>query len=319
MENQGGAGMDQRNTTQTVVVALGGNALLERDEAPTAENQRRNAHTAAAALSMLSRDWRMAVTHGNGPQVGLLALQSPGDPLDILDAESEGQIGYLIEQELRAVLGPSRQCVTLLTQVEVDPGDPAFSNPTKPIGPLYDKERSEDLARSRDWTFVRIGDRYRRCVASPKPKRILAMDVIRMLVEEDVVTICAGGGGIPIVVLENGRLCGAEAVIDKDLSSARLAKELHAEVLLLLTDVDGVYTRWGEPDARLIRRIAPDALRRFSFAVGSMGPKVDAACEFVETTGGTAAIGTMADAPAILAGHAGTLITADAIVAEYQD
>jgi len=311
--------MDQGNASQTIVAALGGNALLKRDEAPSPENQRRNAETAAAVLSRLSSGRRLAVTHGNGPQVGLLALQCPGDPLDILDAESEGQIGYLTEQELRGALGSSRQCVTLLTQVEVDAADPAFGSATKPIGPFYDKEISEDLAQSRDWTFVRIGDQYRRCVASPKPKRIMPMDVVRMLVEQGVVTICAGGGGIPVVVSANGRLCGVEAVIDKDLSSALLAKELGAEVLLILTDVDGVYVRWGEPDARLIRRISPDAVRRFSFAAGSMGPKVDAACDFVTATGGVAAIGAMADAPAILAGRAGTRITADAAVIDYQD
>lgn len=311
--------MNQGNAPQTIVAALGGNALLKRDESPSAETQRRNARTAATVLSELSIGRRLAVTHGNGPQIGLLALQSPGDPLDILDAESEGQIGYLIEQELRGILGSSRECVTLLTQVEVDAADPAFGNPTKPIGPFYDKKGSEDLARSRGWTFVRIGDQYRRCVASPKPKRILPMDVVRMLVGQGVVTICAGGGGIPVVASAKGRLHGVEAVIDKDLSSALLAKRLGAAVLLILTDVDGVYDRWGEPDARLIRRIAPDALRRFSFAAGSMGPKVEAACDFVAATGGVAAIGAMTDAPAILDGHAGTRITADATVIDYQD
>ncbi len=311
--------MDQGNASQTVVAALGGNALLKRDETPSAENQRRNAQTAAAVLSRLSGGRRLAVTHGNGPQVGLLALQSPGDPLDILDAESEGQIGYLIEQELRSALGSSRPCVTLLTQVAVDAADPAFGSPTKPIGPFYDKGASEDLARSRGWTFVRVGDQYRRCVASPKPKRILPMDVVRMLVEQGVVTVCAGGGGIPVVASANGRLRGVEAVIDKDLSSALLAKELGAAVLLILTDVDGVYVRWGQPDARLIRRVSPEAMRRFSFAAGSMGPKVDAACDFVAATGGVAAIGAMADAPAILAGQAGTRITADATGIDYRD
>lgn len=306
-----------------VVAALGGNALLRRGERPSAANQRRNIRLAAEALGPVAGVHELVITHGSGPQVGLLALQSvsgspgEGDPLDILDAEAEGQIGYLIEQEMRNILGPRKQCVTLLTQIEVDPDDPAFGRPTKPIGPFYGQREALELEKSRGWVFARDRERYRRVVASPRPKRILAIGVIEMLVERGVVTICAGGGGIPAIMTEQGRLVGAEAVIDKDFASALLAREMKADALLMLTDVDGVYARWGEPEARRIRRASPDAVRRLSFAPGSMGPKVEAACEFVEATGGIAGIGALEDASAILGGMAGTTITKEATEIEY--
>jgi carbamate kinase len=308
-----------------IVVALGGNALLKRGEPPTMENQRRNVRIAAEALAPIAEAHQLVITHGSGPQMGLLALQgaacaaSATFPLDILDAEVEGQIGYLIEQELRNVLSPERHCVTLLTQIEVDPEDPAFGNPTKPIGAFYGRQEAKKLKQERGWSFTRIGEHYRRVVPSPRPRRIFEMDVIEMLVEHGVITICAGGGGIPTIVSDDGRLAGVEAVIDKDFASALLARELTAQAFLMLTDVDGVYAQWDEPQARRFRRISPDGLRCFSFTPGSMGPKVEAAGDFVEATGGTAGIGALKDASAILAGNAGTLITKAATKTEYWD
>jgi len=306
-----------------IVVALGGNALLKRGEPLTAENQRRNTRIAAEALAPLAESHRLIITHGNGPQVGLLALQGAAYaanktyPLDILDAETEGQIGYLVEQELRNVLGRNRQYATLLTQIEVDPNDPAFQKPTKPIGPFYERPDAQKLKRERGWSFVQDGEQYRRVVPSPRPRRIFEIDVIEMLVDRGVLVICAGGGGIPTVVTEDGSLAGVEAVIDKDFASGLLARELGAQAFLMLTDVDGVYAQWGTPEARRFRRISPDGLRGFSFAPGSMGPKVEAACDFVDATAGTAGIGALGDASAILAGDAGTLITKTARQTEY--
>jgi carbamate kinase len=300
-----------------VVIALGGNALLRRGEAMTAENQRRNIRVAAAALVPIAGDHELIVSHGSGPQIGLLALQSEAlksgeaSPLDVLDAEAEGMIGYLIEQELLNTLPAGRECATLLTQIEVDPDDPAFGNPTKPIGAGYGKEEADRLARTRGWTMTRDGARYRRTVASPKPKRIFELGVIARLVEQGVIVVCAGGGGIPVVIRGDGSLIGVEAVIDKDFASALLARGLAADALLMLTDVDAVYRGWGEPDARAIRRVSPRALREFSFAPGSMGPKVEAAIDFVERTGGMAGIGRLEDAAAILDGAAGTTIAQD--------
>lgn len=308
-----------------IVIALGGNALLRRGEPLTAENQRRNVELAAAALAPLAREHDLIVSHGNGPQVGLLALQgATGDasesyPLDVLDAETEGMIGYLIEQELRNRLPAGRRCATLLTQIEVDPKDPAFRRPTKPIGPLYDKARARQLAATRGWQIAADGDGFRRVVPSPRPQRILEISVIDLLVDQGVVVICAGGGGIPTVRRSDGGLVGVEAVIDKDLASALLARELRADVLLMLTDVAAVWDRWEQPDGRALRRIAPQAIRHFAFAAGSMAPKVQAACEFVEQTDGIAGIGRLQDAAALLAGQAGTLITQDAAATEWWD
>ncbi len=308
-----------------VVMALGGNALLQRSEPPTAENQRRNVRMAAKALAPIARAHELVITHGSGPQVGLLALQSAAYdasevyPLDVLDAETEGQIGYLIEQELRNVLPSDDRCATLLTQIEVDSKDPAFRNPTKPIGPVYGEQDMGRLERERGWRFAQDGEHYRRVVPSPRPLRIFELGVIEMLVESGITVICAGGGGIPTVRREDGSLTGVEAVIDKDRASALLARQLKADALVMLTDVDGVYARWGEPEAHRFRRISPDGIRNFSFPPGSMGPKVEAACDFVEATGGTSGIGALKDASAILAGNAGTLITNTATETEYWD
>jgi len=302
-----------------VVAALGGNALLRRGQPMTAKNQRHNIRIAARALTTLARAGHdLVVTHGNGPQVGLLALQGaaykPGEtyPLDVLNAETEGMIGYLIEQELGNLLPADQPCATLLTQIEVDPADPAFARPSKPIGPVYSKAKAEHLAAERRWSIARDGDGWRRVVASPLPKRIFEIGVIELLVAKGVVVVCAGGGGIPVIIRPDGGLVGIEAVIDKDRASALLARQLGAEALLLLTDVAAVFTDWDTPQARAICRAPPDALTSFDFTAGSMGPKVEAACDFARATGGFAGIGRLADAQAILEQRAGTILTIEA-------
>ena len=307
------------------VIALGGNALLRRGEPLTGENQRRNVATAAAALAPIAREHALVITHGNGPQVGLLALQSAADPtsggcpLDVLDAETEGMIGYLIEQALGNLLPDERRCVSLLTQVEVDPADPAFRHPVKAIGPPYELDEARRLAQMRGWHIAAEGTQYRRVVPSPRPRRILELGVIKLLVDQGVIVICAGGGGIPTARRADGSLVGVEAVIDKDLASSLLARELNADALLMLTDVEAVFTDWNQPGARALCRISPEQLRRYSFAAGSMAPKVEAACEFVEQSGGIAGIGRLRDVVAILAGQAGTLITPDVPEASWWD
>lgn len=306
-----------------VVIALGGNALLRRGEPLTAENQRRNVRSAAQALAPIARDHYLVITHGNGPQVGLLALQGAAYksdeayPLDVLDAETEGMIGYLIEQELVNLLPPERHCATLLTQIEVDPNDPAFEHPSKPIGLMYSEAEAERVERERGWSVARDGKGYRRVVPSPRPKRIFELSVIERLVSDGVIVICAGGGGIPTVYRKDGSLVGVEAVIDKDFASSLLARKLKADAFMMLTDVDAVHKDWGKPHDRRIRRVSAQTIREFAFTPGSMGPKVEAACEFVEATGGVAGIGKLADAEAILAGEAGTIINRDAIDVSY--
>ena len=308
-----------------VVIALGGNALLRREQPMSESNPRKNVEVAARSLAEVARKHRIIVTHGNGPQVGLLALQSHAlasvDPysLDVLGAESEGMIGYLIEQALENLLGPGQSIATLLTQVEVDRLDPAFQDPSKPIGPVYSKETAANLAVTHRWSFAPDGDSYRRIVPSPLPRHILEIKVIELLVKQGVTVICAGGGGIPVIRRHDGTLLGVEAVIDKDRSGALLAEELHADAYLMLTDVDAVYSGWGTAEARAIRRASPEALRAFPFAAGSMAPKVEAACEFVTRTGGIAGIGALSDASALLEKTAGTLITRNAREVEWYD
>lgn len=297
-----------------IVLALGGNALLRRGQPLEADIQRRNLLTAVTqALAPVARRHQVVVTHGNGPQIGLLALQAAAYkdvapyPLDVLGAESEGMIGYLIEQTLAGEL-PGREFATLLTQVEVDPADQAFAKPTKPIGPVYTADESRRLAVRTTWTLVRDGGGFRRAVASPEPRRIREINVIRQLVKAGVIVICAGGGGIPVVAGADGTLRGIEAVIDKDLSAALLAEALDADVLLLLTDVPAVWTRWPMPEGEPIRNTTAAELRALRFDPGSMGPKVEAACRFVEKTGRVAAIGAINEAERILAGSAGTTV-----------
>ena len=296
-----------------VVIALGENALLRRGERADAAAQRANVALAVRSIAAVARDHEVVVTHGNGPQVGLLALQSEAYagvepyPLDILGAESEGMIGYVLEQELMNVL-PGRRIATLLTQIEVDPGDPAFAHPSKPIGPVYKPATAKLLAEARGWTVAPDGGGWRRTVASPEPRTILELETIRRLVEDDTVVICAGGGGIPVVANGGGRIAGAEAVIDKDLSAALLAERLDASALLMLTDVPNVVAHWGEPGATPLREVTPRQLREMRLAPGSMGPKAEAACRFVEATGCIAAIGALEDAAAMLDGRAGTCV-----------
>jgi carbamate kinase len=306
-----------------VVVALGGNALLRRGEPLTAENQRANARLACRALAPVAREHELVISHGNGPQVGLLALQGSAYtavetyPLDVLGAQTEGMIGYIIEQELGNELPFARHLATLLTMIEVDGDDPAFANPTKPIGPVYDADEAARLAKEKGWTFKPDGDSVRRVVPSPLPKRIFEIEAIDALLQQGCVVICAGGGGIPVMYTDEPvpagrRLVGVEAVIDKDLASALLAVDLHADALVIVTDVDAVYTDWGTPDQRAIRRATPEALGTSDFAAGSMGPKVLAACSFVEETGRLAVIGSITDTPALLRGEAGTAVALDA-------
>lgn len=301
-----------------VVIALGGNALMQRGEPLTADSQRNNVKTAARALATVVRAGHtVIVTHGNGPQVGLLALQTAAYsstetyPLDVLDAETEGMIGYLIEQELRNELGTDPLIATLLTQIEVDLSDPAFQNPSKPIGPVYDQLHAEVEAANHGWSIAADGKGFRRVVPSPRPKQILEQAVISFLVDQGVIVICAGGGGIPVVRKADGSFIGVEAVIDKDRASALLAETVAADAFLMLTDVDAVYADWGAAEAKPIPRATPEQLKAQTFAVGSMGPKVEAACSFVEATGGLAGIGQLTDALAILDGKTGTLVRVD--------
>ncbi|MDJ0737326.1 MAG: carbamate kinase [Nostocaceae cyanobacterium] len=296
-----------------VVIALGGNALLQRGQPLEAEVQLRNITVAAQAIAEVAKENRVVVTHGNGPQVGLLALQAAAYknvqpyPLDVLNAESEGMIGYLLAQQLYNHL-PGREVVTLLTQVEVDIDDPAFANPTKPIGPVYTQAEAQKLAAEGHWQVAPDGDVYRRVVPSPAPRRIIELPTIELLVKAGAIVVCVGGGGIPVVVTPLGGLRGVEAVIDKDFAAALLATELGADALLLLTDVDAVYTNWGSPGRKPLLEVTPQQLKNYTFAPGSMAPKVEAACKFVDATGGFAGIGKLEDALQILAGDAGTIV-----------
>jgi len=298
-----------------IVVALGGNALLKRGEPMTAEAQYGNVRIAAAALADLARDHQIIVAHGNGPQVGLMALRSAAYapdspwPLDILGAETEGMIGYLIEQELMNALPPGTECATLLTRVEVDPADPAFQRATKPIGPIYTAEAAVQIAAKHRWTMVEeAAGHWRRVVPSPLPIAIPGIAPIRFLVEAGVCVICAGGGGIPVVRGANNKMQGVEAVIDKDRTSGLLARALEAHVLLMLTDVEAVFRDWGGSDQAAISEISPDALDTMTFAEGSMGPKIIAACDFVRGGGSMAGIGRLQDARAIVEGRKGTRV-----------
>lgn len=299
-----------------IVAALGGNALLRRGEPMTADNQRANIKSAAFELAKLvGAGHSLVITHGNGPQVGLLALQaatSPESPfpLDVLDAESAGMIGYVLQQELGNIVKDKR-VATLLTQVKVDRNDPAFANPTKPIGPVYEEATARRLAAERGWRIAPDNDRWRRVVPSPRPIAILEVEILKLLIEREVIVICAGGGGIPVIELETGAIAGIEAVIDKDLASALLARQLEADMLVLLTDVDAVYLGYGTPQAHPLDRVHVSDISARDFPAGSMGPKVRAAIEFVEATGKPAAIGRLGDATEIVAGRRGTRIEAD--------
>jgi carbamate kinase len=297
-----------------LVIALGGNALLRRGEPVTAGVQRANVRRAAHSLAPVILNNQVVITHGNGPQIGLLALQQIAQdpaaelPLDILGAQTEGMIGYLIEQELDNILPPGKSIVSLLTRVLVNQYDAAFKNPTKFVGPAYDRQAADEIARRQKWLFRQDGGHWRRVVASPAPLEILEAHVISLLMERDVTVICAGGGGIPVIRQPDGNEIGVEAVIDKDSASALLARIINADALIMLTDVRAVETDFGTPNARPIRHATPAMLAEYSFPSGSMGPKVDAACSFVRETGKFAAIGALNELAGILDDTAGTRI-----------
>jgi carbamate kinase len=295
-----------------IVAALGGNALLRRGQPMDVELQRENVAVAVEALAQLEREHDLVVTHGNGPQVGLLALQAeaysgaPAPPLDVLGAESEGMIGYLLEQGLH---GRTRRApAALLTSMRVDADDPAFAAPSKPIGPIYDRADAERLRDERGWAIAPDGEHWRRVVASPEPREIVELETIRRLLAADTLVICAGGGGVPVVADANGALHGVEAVIDKDLAAALLADELGADILLLLTDVENVIRGYGTDAAQPLGSVAARELDPADFAPGSMRPKVTAAKRFAARPGRLAGIGALADAAAIAAGERGTRV-----------
>jgi len=301
-----------------VVVALGGNALLRRGQPMTPENQRENVRVACDRLAPIGEQHELIISHGNGPQIGLLALEAaayqevPQSPLDVLGAQTQGMIGYLIEQELGNRLPFEKPLASLLTMIEVDPDDPAFTDPSKPIGPLYGAAEADKLAAERGWTFKPDGDSMRRVVPSPVPKRIFEHRPIRWLLEQGSVVICAGGGGIPVAYRPGRQLVGVEAVIDKDRASALLARDVGADMLIMATDASAVFTGFGTPQQRTIVEADPGALLseyESEFAAGSMLPKVIAACDFAKATGKTAAIGALADIDAMLAGTAGTRVS----------
>jgi carbamate kinase len=298
-----------------IVIALGGNALLRRGEEMTADNQRENIRIAARALAPIIEEHEVVISHGNGPQVGLLSLQSAAYkeveeyPLDILGAQTQGMIGYMIEQELGNLLPIEKPIASILTMVEIDPEDPAFSNPTKPIGPVYSEKDAKQLAENKGWDIKRDGEYWRRVVPSPEPHRIFELRPIHWLLEKGTVVICAGGGGIPTSYVEKGKLEGVEVVIDKDKASSLLAFELDADLLIMATDTDGVYIDWGSDSQEIISKTTPEKMGHYTFDSGSMGPKVEAACTFVERTGQRAVIGSLNDIKKMVNSLAGTQFT----------
>lgn len=300
-----------------IVTALGGNALLRRGETLSVASQLEAVKRAASVLALLiAEGHHVTITHGNGPQVGLLALQSAAGPatgmlpLDVLDAESEGWIGYAIEQGLANALPSGTEVATLLSRVRVDAADPSFEHPSKPIGQTYDEATARKLAAEHQWRIAPDGAYWRRVVASPKPLEIMGVATIRRLIDAGVIVICVGGGGIPVKRSPDGKLVGAEAVVDKDGTSALLARTISADLFVMLTDVDAVYLNYGTAQARPLRRVTPDMLmaEHTAFQAGSMAPKVDAACDFVRRTGKPAAIGALDDLLDVVRGQAGTRI-----------
>jgi len=301
-----------------IVVALGGNALQRRGEPMTVEGQRANVALACRSLAPVAIDHELVISHGNGPQVGLLALQASAYddvsiyPFDVLGAQTEGMIGYLIEQELGNLVPAEKRLATVLTMTEVDPADPAFEHPTKFVGPIYTAEQAEKLAEQRGWVFHADGDKQRRVVPSPIPQRIIEIDPIQWLLQHRCVVVCAGGGGIPTMYAPGTHtLVGVEAVIDKDRASAVLAGDLGADLLVIATDVDAVYLDWGTPQQRAVVAAHPDALDPALFPAGSMGPKVEAAAHFARTSGRPAVIGSLEQLSSMLAGDGGTRLSVE--------
>ena len=298
-----------------IVIALGGNALLRRGQPMTADNQRANIRAASERIAEVAPGNEIVIAHGNGPQVGLLALQAaayvdvPAYPLDVLGAQTEAMIGYVIEQELGNLLPEDQPLATILTMVEVDRDDPAFGHPTKPIGPVYPRDHAVVLAADAGWSIAPDGDGFRRVVPSPKPTRIFEIRPIRQLLESGTIVICAGGGGIPTMFDDDGDLYGVEAVVDKDATAGMLAEQLAADLLVIATDVDGVYADWGTPDQRKLDHATPDELEALGLAAGSMGPKVEAAARFVRDTGRRAVIGSLDELGDLVSGSAGTVVS----------
>lgn len=307
------------------LIALGGNALLRRGQPLNEENQLDNIKRATAQIAQLAEKYQLILTHGNGPQVGLLAAQNAADaslkpyPLDLLGAETDGMIGYLVEQELSNRLAPERIIATLLTRIEVSASDPAFLNPTKPIGAMYTQAEAERLRAEKRWVINADGEGFRRVVASPKPLKILGIEPILWLLEHHAIVIAAGGGGIPVVLSADGHSYqGVNAIIDKDLCSALVAEKIAADILVIVTDVQAVFVDWGKPTQRAIRRIAPKDLSVLEFPNGSMSPKVEAVCQFVLTTGKPAVIGSLDQILELVEGNAGTWICMDCDVPLYE-
>ncbi|CAM2988949.1 carbamate kinase [Vibrio mytili] len=300
---------------QTVVVALGGNALLRRGQPLEADVQRQNIEVAVKTISEIAQEYNVVLVHGNGPQVGLLALQGleykkvAPYPLDVLGSETQGMIGYMLMQEFKNQL-PNVNVTCMLTQMTVDPKDPAFIDPTKPIGPVYEEAEAREMAEKYHWVIKPDGKHFRRVVPSPQPTGIIEHEAITKLIDEGHLVICTGGGGIP-VKRENGKLVGVEAVIDKDMSAAFLAKQIDAEALLILTDADAVYLDWGQPTQHALRSTTPSELAQYQFDEGSMGPKIEASCEFIKQGGKVVGIGSLEDGLQILRGTAGTNILKD--------
>ena len=306
-----------------IVIALGGNALLRRGEPLTFENQRQNIKIACEQIAKIWPNNELVIAHGNGPQVGLLALQGaaytevPTYPLDVLGAESVGMIGYMIQQELGNLVPFDVPLATILSQVEVDKNDPAFKNTTKPIGPVYSKEEAERLAKEKNWSIAQDGDKYRRVVPSPLPKRIFEIRPVKWLLERGSIVICAGGGGIPTYYDDQHNLHGVEAVIDKDLCSALLAENLDADLFIIATDVSAAFIDWGKDTQKAIASAHPDAIKEIGFASGSMGPKVQAAINFARYSGKDAVIGSLSDIVDIVKGKAGTRISTNVTGINY--
>ena len=298
-----------------IVVALGGNALLRRGAPMTVAGQRTAIAAAAEPLARLAIGHELVVSHGNGPQVGLLALQAASYdqvseyPFDVLDAQTGGMIGYLLESELSNHLGDRKPVAVLITRTLVDAQDPAFANPTKFVGPTYSREEADLVSQEHGWAMKSDGEVVRRVVPSPAPQRILELAPIRWILGHGGLVVCSGGGGVPTARGSDGKYTGVEAVVDKDLASAVLARDLHADTLIIATDVDGVYLDWGTPESRRVRCTHPDNLEPRDFAAGSMGPKVAAAVQFARETGGRAVIGSLDDLDGLVAGRSGTEVS----------